>query len=248
MTSKTLRPYMIALIAAAWAVACGSKGTDTGGDKNAVAPGTICKRVAEIQCAGEAACCSNPGRSAAECESAQTSVCSKTLALDAAAMDPITAFDADKAKAALDKFESLATKCDTSISAFAIGSDGFRAIARGTVASGAACDAATSTNKVAATAAALASCSNPETTACLPKMSGWKCAPRADAGGDCFTDANCKDGLGCDNPSLDIAGGKCGPRKAAGADCELGTECASLACKDGKCVDQTKDTAYCLGG
>jgi hypothetical protein len=210
-------------------------------------PGTICQRVAEIQCEGEAKCCSNPGRDVAACTAAQKMVCSDTLSLDAAAMNPITAFDAAKAKAALDQFESLATKCDATISAFAISGSGFRTIAAGTVAPGGACDPASSSNKVAATAAALVSCTGSATTACLPAMSGgWKCAPRADTGGACFTDANCKDGLSCDNPNLALSGGTCGARKAAGADCTTGTECSSLACKDMKCVDQTKETAYCL--
>jgi hypothetical protein len=258
MTFTNLRPYTIALISAALAMACsassngpsepsGSGGGGNGGDKNAVMPGTICQRVAEIQCAAEAQCCTNPGRDAATCTAAQKKVCSETLSLDDAAANPIAAFDAAKAKAALDQFESLATKCDTSISAFALGTSGFRTIAVGTVAPGGACDPASSSNKLAATAAALASCTGPATNACLPAMTGgWKCAPRSDAGGPCFTDANCKEGLACDNPNLRYDG-TCKARKPAGADCMEGTtECSSFACKDGKCVDQTKDTAYCL--
>src|SRR4051794_23441759 len=102
MTSKNLRPYSIALIAAALSMACGSSGNGpsdpggsggnggTPGDKNAVMPGTICQRVAEIQCAAEAGCCASPGRDVAACTTEQKKVCSETLSLDAAAMDPIT--------------------------------------------------------------------------------------------------------------------------------------------------------------
>jgi len=182
------------------------------------------------------------------CITAQKMACSTTLSLDAAAMDAKTGFDATKAKAAMTQFETLASKCDTSISLFAISTDGFRGIVAGTVASGGACDAdSTATNKTAATAVALASCLDPATNACLPvKAPGsWTCAARSDAAGKCFTDANCKDGLFCD-PGLSLDRGACTARKAAGADCMANNECTSFACASNKCVTATSDTAYCL--
>jgi hypothetical protein len=176
-------------------------------------------------------------------------VCSGTLSLDAVAMDSSTGFDMAKASAALTKFESLASKCDTSISAFGISLDGFRGIAAGTVAVGGTCNpSSTATNKTAATAAALVSCTDPASNACMTAAMGsdWKCTARSDAGGTCFSDANCKDGMYCDNPGYALEGGKCAARKAKGADCMASNECTSLACVASKCDDQTKDVAYCL--
>lgn len=225
-----------------------SGGTSNGGSSNNVAPGAICKRVAEIQCAGEAKCCSNPGRTMADCQTAQETACGQTLSLDTVAKDPITGFDMAKSTAALTKFEQLANSCDTTIAMFGISIDGFRGIAAGTVAAGGTCNPAAGSNKLAATAAALVSCKDPANNACLPAESGdWKCTARADAGGHCFSDANCKDGLYCDNPMLSLAGGSCVARKATGAACMGTTDCTSLWCgMDGKCAEQTKDTAYCL--
>jgi hypothetical protein len=228
----------------------GGKKFDAGTDpnRNKVMAGNICQRVAEIQCAGEAACCASPGRTVDTCTTQQKKACAESLGLDALSADPITAFDAAKASTALEKFEMLASTCDTSISVFAVGPNGFRGAAAGTVAPGGTCNPGMGTNRVAATTAALASCKDSTTEACLTSSTDpWKCSPRADAGGHCFTDANCKDGLFCDNASLDPDAGKCAATKANGADCMLGNECTSYACKNGKCVAQTADTAYCLG-
>jgi len=225
----------------------GSGTTADAGDNPA--PGALCKRVAQIQCQGEAACCSSPGRTESACETAQLAVCAQTLSLDAVAMDSVTGFDQTTSNAAIAQFDQLAKSCDTSIAAFGISTTGLRGIAQGTVDPGGTCNPAkTGATPVAATAAALVSCKDPSTNACLPAASGmdWKCQPRADAGGACFTDANCKDGLYCDNPMYMLTGAKCAARKATGADCTAGNECTSLGCKSGKCVDQTKDTAYCL--
>jgi hypothetical protein len=227
----------------------GGKPFDSGSDpaRNMVAPGKLCQRVAEIQCAGEQFCCSNPMRTKDACVAAQLMVCSQTLALDFAAMDPITGFDMTKSNAAFAQFETLASTCDTGISKFGIGTDGFRGIAAGTRDSGAACDADTkATNHVAAVAAALASCKDPGSTACLPAMGGWKCAALSASAGPCFTDANCKDDLYCENP-LQVGMGTCTARKATGADCMLGNECSSFVCASDKCAATSKDAVYCLG-
>jgi hypothetical protein len=188
----------------------------------------------------------------AACQSAQESACGTgALSLDAVAMDPKTGFDMTKSNAAFAKFDELAGKCDTTIASFGLSTDGFRGIVAGTVAPGATCNPDTSggASMGSATAVALVSCSDPANNACLPAPKGtdWKCTARADAGGACFTDVNCKDGLYCDNPMLTLSGAKCAARKSTGSDCMTGSECASLACSmAGKCVDQTKDTAYCL--
>ena len=93
----------------------------------------------------------------------------------------------------------------------------------------------------------LASCLDPANNSCLPEGAiSWTCAPRANAGGACFTDVNCVDGLFCPNPDFNIEGATCTARKAVGASCSLPNECESLFCKGGKCVEATKQAAYCL--
>lgn len=232
----------------------GGKTFDGGTDpnRNKVTAGGICQRLAEIQCAGEAFCCTNPGRDVTACIAAQKKGCSDTLQFDAIAQSPLTGFDPTKAEAAFTQFESLASKCDPAIAEFGIKSDGLRGIVAGTVAPGGACDEDGTT--IVALATALASCKDPAAQACLPAATGgWKCAPLAASGGHCYTDVNCQAGLFCDNPRLDVAGSTCAARKAADAACTLPNECESFACKNptgdtgaGKCLAKSVDTAYCL--
>jgi hypothetical protein len=226
----------------------GSGGSGGGGtDPNDVQPGQLCARLASIQCAGEAKCCPNPGRTVADCETAQKASCDQ-LAFDDAAKDPITGFDQAKAKAAFEAFEQKASKCDVSIAEFAASANSLRGSATGTVASGGTCTPK-DMGAPSSIAAALASCKDPSTTACLPAQTGdWTCTARGGAGSPCFTDVNCTDGLYCDNPDLNIAGSTCKARKAAGETCKLANECASIGCADGKCLEKSVTTAYCLGG
>ena len=119
---------------------------------------------------------------------------------------------------------------------------------KGTIASGKSC-APSGIDKPAA-AAALASCLDPTTTACLPTSALlWTCTARGGAGATCFSDLNCEDGLHCPNPSL-LAGefgtAACAPRKAEGMPCAQPNECTSWTCTEGKCQPPSTQAAYCL--
>ncbi|HEX7480430.1 MAG TPA: Dickkopf N-terminal cysteine-rich domain-containing protein [Polyangiales bacterium] len=216
-------------------------------NRNNVAPGDICDRLSEIQCAGEEHCCDNPGRSRADCKTAMLAGCRNTVALDAIASDPITGFDAAYAATSFTQFEQMASMCDPSVASWGTTVNGLRGILKGTRAQGSNCapPAGTTLKDTAAIGAALASCTNSETTACLTTNAiTWKCSRRNGSGGACITDLNCTDGLYCDNPAMNF--GKCAPRKTPGAACGTPNECASLFCKGGKCTDPGVQAAYCL--
>lgn len=221
-------------------------GNDAATDPNAVTVGGICQRLAEIQCAGEAACCTTPGRTEAECITAQKAACdAPPVQLDAVAAVASTGFDAARAKAAFTQFEALAAACDPSIAAYGIDPNGLRGIVQGTIAAGATCNPTNQSDTVQI-AAALASCAGPSTQACLPSDTGdWTCTALSPPGGPCFTDVNCQSGY-CDNPTLALTGGACAPRKAAGAGCGLPNECLSFRCDNYACAAEGVQTAYCL--
>lgn len=231
------------------AVACG--GDDKGSsavdpNHNKVSPGGLGQRLAEIQCAGEAKCCPSPGRDVTACITAQKAFWT-TAMIDSIAADPAAGFDATRAQAAFNEFERLATACDTSIAAYAASPDGLRGIAQGTVATGGTCNPPPGSADPVKIGVALASCKGPAAQACVPAATGdWKCTALADSGGACYTDVNCKVGLFCDNPNLDIAGATCKPRKAAAAPCTLPNECDSFSCKNGTCAAKSVEAAYCL--
>lgn len=191
-------------------------GTDPG--RNAVTPGMICDRLASIQCAGEAACCSNPGRDFASCKQTMMAGCSSQYMADSIAGQPAAGFDAAQAQMVFAHFEDLASQCDSSIAAFAESPQGLRSVFKGTVAPMKSCRPASVTD-MAMAGGALAACTNGDSYACMPSLVTWICNPRAAAGGQCFTDINCKQGLFCNNPKLDIAGSTCMPRKQAGTSC-----------------------------
>jgi hypothetical protein len=220
---------------------------DAGSDpmRNQVQAGQVCARLAQIQCAGEAFCCTNPGRDRATCETAQTNFCTMQLYLDAITQNKITAFDPASAAAAYEGLEQRASQCDPSISSFAASVPGLLGMMKGTVAANGSCSPAGLDN--ASAAAALASCKDVATTACLPKTAlAWSCAARGGAGASCFTDINCTDGLYCPNPNAEIGTKQCTMRKPVGSACSGASECVSLYCKGGACVDATPETAYCL--
>jgi hypothetical protein len=173
--------------------------------------------------------------------------CTTQLYLDEIAAQPSTAFDPAAAKAAFTKLEQLAATCDTTVAAWGSSVDGLRGITRGTVAAGESCMPPVEhlTDK-AYDAAALTSCLDPSTDACLPGALTWTCEPKQDVNGPCFTDANCRDGLYCDNPQLTGLSQPCLPRKGVGETCSAGNECQSLFCKHGACVAAEQQAAYCL--
>jgi hypothetical protein len=218
-------------------------GTDP--NRNNVTAGNVCERLAHIQCAGEQHCCTAPGRTLEECKAVQLKGCREDAFLDAITLEAQTGFDAAAAAAAFNEFEQKSDRCDVDVGVWASTAAGLRGIVKGTRGYGESCQP-TAIGANAATAAFLASCRDPATTACMPTITSWQCGNRAPAAGPCFTDVNCQDGLFCPNPRLDIAGARCEARKAAGAACTLGNECASFACVDRVCATATDQTAYCL--
>ena len=123
---------------------------------------------------------------------------------------------------------------------------GLMGMFRGTLDADDSCSPGLTTNMSAA-AAALASCSNVATTACLPRSAlSWRCDPRGQVGDPCFTDLNCVDGLHCPNPEFEFGRSDCAARKAVGSPCMLPNECESLFCRGGACVEATTQNAYCL--
>jgi hypothetical protein len=223
---------------------------DAGSDpaRNMVQAGAVCTRLAQIQCAGEAYCCENPGRTVEQCETAMRAGCTNDVFLDAVTANPITDFDPAKAAAAFTQLEALASQCDPMIAEFGASATGLMSMLPGTIDSGRSCSP-TGLDKASA-AASLAACSDPTTTACLPTSTLiWTCRPRGAAGSQCFSDLNCQEGLHCPNPALaagEFGTADCAPRKAEGSPCTLPNECTSFACKGGVCEAPSASAAYCL--
>jgi hypothetical protein len=216
-------------------------------DRNHVKAGMVCARLAEIQCAGEAACCAAPGRDFATCRSEQTQACKTLLLLDDVSAADAVGFDPDAASQAFGELERRAAVCDPSIAAWAVSTDGFLGSIGGTLVKGESCKPDGGLNASAsAVTIALVSCQLGAGVACLPTAMDWTCAPRVGPKGACFVDLNCEEGLYCDNPmgSLD---GSCAERKAPGAACASATECRAFICQKGKCAaEQDVQAAYCL--
>jgi hypothetical protein len=214
-------------------------------DRNAVGPGTICQRLAQIQCAGEAFCCDAPGRDVTTCQTTMEAGCRDELLADAIAQRPEAGFDAAHAQMAFTALEEAASRCDPAIAALGESLDGIRGMFKGTLGPGEGCTPSPLLDTTAA-AAALTACTDAATQACLPSGLSWSCVPLSDEGGNCFTDVNCLPGLFCDNPDLSLAGAACLPRKAVGEACALPNECQSLYCVGGACVPADAQSAYCL--
>lgn len=214
-------------------------------DRNAVRAGTICERLATIQCAGEEFCCLNPGRDVAACKQDIRSSCDQDALVDDIAAEPVTGFDAAQAMTVFTELERLASQCDPMFAAYAESFDGLRSIFRGTVEAGGDCRPTNPLNKTQA-GAALASCTDYASQACVPSLAAWTCTRHAAAGGHCFSDINCQPGLYCDNPDFAVGGADCLQRKAIGASCALDNECLSLFCRGGACVNADVQAAYCL--
>jgi len=218
-------------------------GTDP--NRNAVTAGTICDRLATIQCAGEAACCNNPGRDVATCKASLLMACTSQLMVDAIAQQPAAAFDAAQAQSVFTQLETLSAACDPGVAAFGVAPSGLRSIFRGTIAPGGDCTPPNLLDKASA-GGMLAACTMGDGYACLPSLLKWNCSAHAAAGGRCFSDINCNDGLFCDNPNLAINGSTCMTRKAVGAACKQGNECQTLFCRGSVCVASDAQAAYCL--
>jgi hypothetical protein len=220
-------------------------GTDPA--RNQVQAGQVCTRLAQIQCAGEAFCCENPGRDRATCETIMRDGCINELYLDAMTENPDTGFDTTAAANAMTQIETMASTCDVGIAEFGASPEGLMGMFRGTVAAGESCSPGLTTN-MAAAAGALTSCTDVASTACMPRSAlSWRCDPRGQVGDDCFSDLNCVDGLYCPNPEFSLsADAVCAQRLPEGSPCSLPNECASLFCKAGACAPVTVQNAYCL--
>ena len=221
---------------------------DAGNDsnRNMVQPGGLCARLAIIQCAGEAHCCSTRTRSVEACRATLNMKCTQELYLDQIAMNPITNFDPSAAYSGFTQLEQKASQCDIGVLAWAGSETGLRGILKGTLAPGASCKPAANITDPPTAGAALASCTSSATTACLPKsvLGDWTCAPRNSSGGSCVTDANCVVGTYCHNPTKAPLG-KCAQLIALGGACTEGGQCSSLFCNNGQCVAADQQLAYC---
>lgn len=215
-------------------------------DRNKISASQLCERLATINCAGEAFCCDAPNRTVEDCKQDLVTTCSTMLMLDKIAAHENTAFDAAAAEKAFTELEERASKCDPSVAQWGGSQDGLRGILKGTVEPKASCMPPATVDPVVV-GAALASCAEPETYACMYKtlLDPWTCEPRSSEGGQCVTDNNCVDGLYCVVQTPGIAGA-CKPRKEVGESCVAPTECASLFCKKSKCVAADQQSAYCL--
>ena len=222
---------------------------DAGSDptRNNVRAGELCARLAVIQCATEIHCCTAPTRSRSQCESALRTACKDELFLDTMSQNPITGFDAAFTAQMFTELESRSALCDLTIPTWSISPLGLRGILKGTLQPNASCKPpGTGVTDKAAQAAALASCKNIETHACLPKslLGDWLCSPKSGIGANCITDDNCQTDMYCRNPNMAPLG-KCAARVAVGGSCSTGGECVSLFCKSGTCVAPETQLAFC---
>jgi hypothetical protein len=221
-------------------------GTDP--NRNKVMAGAICARLATIQCAGEAACCTSPGRDFKTCQASLADNCKQTLLLDDLSKAAPIGFDPVAASTAFGELEHRVSVCDPSAAAWALSADGFERSFTGTLGVGDNCEpkGGLSGASLPDLSVSLASCRLGDGLACLPGDKGWACAPRAQRGGRCFSDLNCGDGLYCDNPQ-GMFNGMCTARKAAGEKCSSDTQCTSFICKGAKCTaDDDVQASYCL--
>ena len=214
-------------------------------DRNQVSAPQVCERMAAIQCAGEYFCCENPGRSVEVCEQAARASCEEGR-LHVIAQSDVAGFDEGHASQAFAQFETLASTCELSVPAFAISQPGFAGMFKGTLGEGESCmpPAAQLTNLDVA-GPLLAACMDNARIACLPGLLSWRCEPRADVDSNCLTDANCLDGIYCDNPGMDLSG-RCAARKDVGTPCMVDNECQTLLCRGGACAEPTQQNVYCL--
>jgi len=206
-------------------------------DRNEVVAGELCERIAIIQCAAEAHCCTTASRDFATCKMSALAACNGSLMLDTIAADARVGFDAAAASAAFMAYETKAAACDATLPSWAASNAGFMSSFTGTVAADGDCMPAGGLGgSLTDVFAALASCNRSAGLTCLPSSSAWKCSAPSAMGGPCYSDFNCATGLYCEGAGSSDFDGTCAPIKQAGAACGLPTECASLVCTGGKCA------------
>ena len=218
---------------------------------NRVQYNQVCQRLAELQCAAEEACCTNPAGkypSVDACISNQAAVCESKFNVSVIGADPVAGYSVDNAEAAFNYFESLVTSCDTNVVSWGTSTEGFLKMMAGTKGANSLCMPTDSHDYGAAFA-----CRVTDGLTCVPGIpgtmglppTGWTCKPRSAVGGHCYSDLNCQDGLRCLAPETYST---CAARKADGSSCSQALECQSLFCEDNVCVAPTVEHAYCLGG
>jgi hypothetical protein len=221
-------------------------------ERNQVQVGMLCDRLAGLQCAAELHCCQT-ARAFDACKVARLKDCQGTN-LDDIAGQPAAGFSAAIASAQFAELEQLAASCDLQVRVWGSAPDGLRGIFQGTLAADQPCMPPPGPPSVIGYGAALVSCMDPATHACLFTGHGppapptaATCAARAGAGTRCFGDANCQEDLYCDNASMTYSGGVCTRRKPLGGACTHGVECASRFCNhtSSTCVEPNAEQAYC---
>jgi len=163
---------------------------------------------------------------------------------DALSMSPIVTYDLSHAEPAFAEFEKRASTCDLDILKWMFSDAGFRNVARGTIPPGGDCTPRMDAGLVGIDY--LGACREPETNSCVyttPVGDVWKCSPRSDVGGPCYTDYNCTDGLGC---NYDFGAARtCEQRRPDGALCMIFLQCQSMYCDAGSCKPATPEKVYC---
>jgi hypothetical protein len=224
---------------------------DAGSDpnRNQVSAGSICERIATIQCAGGSFCCDSPTRTFDGCKSVALSTCQGSFAFDEVAGSAAVAFDGAAASTLFTEFERRSSMCDPAIAEWAASPVGFATSFQGTLGADADCRMGIGEVNEATTAqlgVALASCRIGDGLACLPGEAAWTCKPRGAAGSPCFTDLNCADGMYCQNTGGPYDG-VCAARKPAGEACDSPIECSSFLCMSDVCAASTDvQAAYCF--
>jgi hypothetical protein len=224
----------------------GARVFDAGRDpkRNRAEPGHLCARVAAIECAGEAACCEQPGRERDACLSEREAACNEALPLDVLSEAPEVGFDVDRASDALAELERRASTCDPQIASWFASSEGLSPALAGTLGKNDSCAPAGGGRDARAIVVALYACQLAAGLSCVHGTGGSTCAPRSRPGDFCEVDRSCADGLYCDAP--EAAAAACRERRPAGEACTRAAECASLVCHAGACgADGDVQAAYC---
>jgi hypothetical protein len=225
---------------------------DAGDDpaRNKIMAGQLCDRISTINCAGESFCCDSPGRTVEACKQDLFTTCMNDLMLDRISMFESSKFDAAQAEKVFTELERLASACDPAIAKWGGSTEGLRGIMRGSIEPAASCKPVAALPEVVEIGAALVSCKDPATYACVyaSLLDAWTCEKRGEAGGNCVTDNNCVDGLYCvaSTSAPGISAGTCTPRRQAGEPCTAPSECESLFCKKSLCAETSQQAAYCL--
>jgi hypothetical protein len=207
----------------------------------------ICMRLTTSQCQAEQRCCSMPGRSLEACMAARLQDCEQSAHLDSVAMNPISGFDATTAQTLFTELEDKLEACDPSVVGWSTSADGLRRLFKGSVASGQSCKPQQLLNAdESQQTAALLSCKDPESSACLPAslLGEWTCAAKSMLGGNCLTDDNCESDAYCSTPA-DAFFGTCSERLALAAACSGVNQCQSFNCSAGICKAPDPQAAFC---